>query len=238
MSNVNYVDLVVFIILVIEIIKGVRSGIIVPLFDIAGVIFGWIIAKANALNFAPTIDKFIHITPYISSKVKDAVKLPSVIATAPATKQNITSALSVLRLPSFIQNFILNSVKPNQSFTVQQYIVHSIAFTVLIGISFITLFILVLIIFRIVGVFVRNGIRVSPFLKWVDAFFGALFRLLIAFSVLYIIAEVIVVSAGYFNAGNTGFIHQVEVSKFYQIGSTLLPFLKDKIIQIITPVLK
>ena len=238
MNNLNYVDLVVFIILVIEVIKGIRSGIIVPLFDIAGIIFGWIIAKSNSANFAPVINRVIHITPYLTSKISGIIKLPEIIGNAPATKQNISSALSALHFPIFIQNFLLQNVQIQQQLTVQQYLVNSISYSILIGISFIVIFLLVLIVFRIVGVLIRKGIKISPFLKWVDAVFGAVFRFLIAFTVLYIIVEVIVLSSGYLNFGTTGFIAQLKSSKFYLAGSTALPFLKAKIIQIITPIIK
>ena len=238
MNSLNYVDLVVFIILLIEVIKGIRSGIIVPLFDIAGIVLGWFIAKANSVNFAPFVDKSLHITPYLLSKVGSAVKLPEIIGSAPATKQSITAAFSTLHLPAFIQNFLLHNIPVEQTMTVQQYVVHSISYSILVGISFLILFIIVLLIFRIAGVLIRKGIRVSPFLKWVDAVFGALFKFLIAFTVLYIIADVIVISAGYLSAGNSGFIYQVEYSKFFKAGSAIMPFLKGKVIQIITPLIK
>ncbi len=238
MNNVNYVDLVIFIILVVEIIKGIRRGVIVPLFDIAGLIFGWIIAKADAIKLAPFIDKDFHIMPFLTSKIATFVKLPEVIGSAPATGENLNAAFSTIHLPKFVQNFLLLNAHSGQSATVQQYMVNSISYSILIGISFMILFILILLIFRVVGVMVRKGIKVSPFLKWADAFFGAVFKFLVAFTALYIIAEVIVVSSGYLHMNNMGLIDQIEASKFYKIGVLVFPFLKTKIIQLITPLIK
>ncbi len=238
MNNVNYVDLVVFIILIIEIIKGIRSGIIVPLFDIAGLIFGWIVAKANAVKLAPIMDKNFHIMSFLTAKIMPLVKLPEIIGNAPATQQNLSAAFYSIHLPVFIQNFLLSNLQAEQTLTVQQYIVHSISYSILIGISFLVLFILILLIFRVAGVLVKKGIRVSPFLRWADIFFGSIFKFSIAFIVLYIIAEVIVMSSGYLHIGDTGFIGQLEASKFYGVGSVVLPFLKTKVIQIITPLIK
>ncbi len=237
MNNLNYIDLIVFIILLIEVIKGIKSGVIVPFFDILGVIVGWFVAKGYSANFAPILDKWISITPFLKEKIAPIVKLPDIVANLPATAQNINAAFSSLHLPSFIQTFLMQNASAQPQLTVQQYIVNSIASSILYGIAFIVLFLLVIIIFRIVGVLVRKAVRVSPFLKWVDALLGALFRFSIAFIILFIIAEILVSSMGYLRLGGN-VLAQIESSKFYQIGSALFPILKKKAIEIITPMLR
>jgi len=237
MNSLNYIDLIVFIILLIEIIKGIKSGVIVPFFDILGVIVGWFVAKGYSVNFAPILDKWLSITPFLKDKLAQVIKLPDIIANLPATSQNINAAFSSLHLPAFIQTFLMQNASAQPQLTVQQYIISSIANSILYGVAFIVLFLLVIIVFRIVGVLVRKAVRVSPFLKWVDAFLGAIFRFSIAFIVLFIIAEILVNSMGYLHLGGN-VLSQIESSKFYQIGSALFPVLKKKAIEIITPMLK
>ncbi len=238
MKNINYVDLVVFIILLIEIVKGIRGGIIVPLFDVVGVVSGWFVAQWNAVKFAPVLDRYLHISAFVSGKVSQFVSLPSGVGNLPATAQNLNVAFNSMHLPDFIKNFLLKNASYGSSVTVSQFIVNGITNSILIGISFIVIFLAVVIVFRIIGSLVRRAVRVSPFLKWVDALFGALFRFVIAFVVLFVIAEVIVTAVGYLHLGNGGFVAQIQNSQFYKIGSVLVPFFKEKTMEIITPILK
>ncbi len=238
MNNINYVDLIVFIILLVEVVKGVRGGIIVPLFDLAGLVFGWFVAGWNAAKFAPMLDGSLHIKAFLTAKLSQFFAIPQTVANLPATSQNLNMAFSALHLPDFIKSFLLKNAQSGASLTVKQFIVNGVANSILIGITFILIFIIVVIIFRIAGVLVRKAVRVSPFLKWVDAVFGALFRAVIAFVILFVIAEVIVVSVGYLHLGNAGFVSQIENSVFYHTGSMLVPFLKTKVMEIITPILK
>ena len=237
MNSINYIDLIVFIILLIEVIKGIKSGVIVPLFDILGVVVGWFVAEGYSTSFAPLLDKWISITPFLKEKLAPIIKLPDIVAGLPATAQNINAAFSSLHLPSFIQTFLMQNASARPQLTVQQYIINSIANSILYGIAFIVLFLLVIIVFRIVGVLVRKAMRVSPFLKWIDELLGAIFRFSIAFIVLFIIAEILVSSIGYLHLGGN-VLAQIESSKFYQIGSALFPILKKKAIEIITPMLR
>jgi hypothetical protein len=236
MNNINYVDLVVFIILLFEIIKGIKSGVIVPFFDIIGVIVGWFVAKSTSVNFAPLLDKWFAITPFFRNKIAPIVKLPDIVANLPATPQNVNAAFSSLHLPNFVQSFLMQNATATNQIIVQQYIINSIANSILYGIAFIALFLLIIIVFRIVGVLVRKAVRVSPFLKWVDALLGALFRFSVAFIILFVIAEIIVTSMGYLKIGGS-FLTQVETSRFYHIGSIVFPILKKKAIEIIAPML-
>ncbi len=238
MNNMNYIDVIVFIILLVELIKGVRGGIIVPLFDLAGLVFGWFVAEWNAAKFAPLLDNSLHIKAFLTAKLSQLFTIPQSVATLPATSQNLSLAFSALHLPDFIKNFLLKNAQTGSSLTVKQFIVSGVANSILIGITFILIFLLVVIIFRIIGSLIRNAVRVSPFLKWIDAIFGALFRVAIAFVILFVIAQVIVISVGYLHLGNTGFVSQIESSVFYHTGSTVVPFLKTKVMEIITPLLK
>ncbi len=238
MNNINYVDLIVFIILLIELIKGVRGGIIVPLFDLAGLVFGWFVAEWNASKFAPVLDGYLHIKAYLTPKLSQLFSIPQSIASLPATSRNLNMAFSAMHLPDFIKNFLLKNAQTGSSLTVKQFIVNGVANSVLIGITFVLIFILIVIVFRIIGVLVRKAFRVSPFLKWVDAFFGAVFRVVIAFVILFVIAEVLVVSVGYLHLGNANIVSQIENSVFYHTGSVVVPFLKTKVMEIITPFLK
>lgn len=238
MNNINYVDLIVFIILLVEIVKGVRGGVIAPLFDLAGLISGWFVAKWNVVKFAPMIDNTLHIKTFLVAKLSQIFTIPQTVANLPATSQNLNMAFSTMHLPDFIKNFLLKNTQSGASLNVKQFIVNGVANSILIGIAFILILLAVIIVFRIAGVLVRKAVRVSPFLKWVDAVFGALFRAAIAFVILFVIAQVIVVSVGYLHLENGSFVSQIENSVFYHTGSVLVPFLKTKVMEIITPLLK
>ncbi len=232
MNNINYVDTIIVIILLIEIIRGVKSGVIIAIFDIIGLVAGWFIAKAKAYAFSLYLGKQFHITEYFYNKALLWIKLPPNISSLPANSATILKGVQALHFPLFLQKFFLKGTIP-QGLTVQQFLANRISIGIVIGIAFIIIFFVVLIIARIIGILVKKAVRVSPLLKWIDSLLGAIFKFSIAFIIIFIIMQLILSAYGYFHFTENAFIKQVETSKFYIIGAKTLPIVKEKIILLI-----
>jgi len=237
MNGINYVDIVILIVLLIEVIRGIKSGIIIPIFDIIGLVAGWFIAKANAAVFALYLDNHSNMVQYFYDKVLSLIKLPAELSSLPANNATVTRAIQALHFPVFLQNLFLQGTIP-QGLTVQQLLANRISMGIVTGIAFLIILLGIFIIARIVGLFVKKAVRVSPFLKWIDSFFGALFKFVFVFTIIFIIMQVILSAYGYLHLTENAFINQIETSKFYIIGEKIFPIIKEKITLLIISISK
>lgn len=232
MKTINYVDVIIAIILLIEIIRGAKSGIIIAIFDLIGLIAGWYIAKAKAFAFSLYLNKQFHITDYFYSKALLWIKLPNNVGSLSANPDTVSKGVQALHFPLFLQKLFLTGTIP-QGFTVQQFLAIRIAIGIATGIAFILIFFAVVIIARIIGILAKKAVRVSPLLKWIDSLLGAIFKFSIAYIIIFIILQLILSTYGYFHHTENAFINQIETSKFYLIGVKILPIVKEKIILLI-----
>ena len=232
MGKINYVDVVIAIILLIEIIRGAKSGVIIAIFDIIGLIAGWFLSKAKAFAFSLYLNKQFHITDYFYSKALLWIKLPNNTGSLPANPDTISKSVEALHFPLFLQKLFLKGTIP-QGFTLQQFLANRIATGIATGIAFLIIFFAVLIIARIIGILIKKAVRVSPLLRWIDSLLGAIFKVSIAFIIIFIIMQLILSTYGYFHFTENAFINQIETSKFYIIGEKILPIVKEKIFLLI-----
>ncbi|MCD6106869.1 MAG: CvpA family protein [Caldisericaceae bacterium] len=232
MSGINYVDVVIFILLLIAVVQGIRKGVVIPVFDIVGLVAGWFIAKTNAFVFGIYLDGRFNMGSFFYDKVFNIVKLPPEVGSLPADNTTVINAIKALHFPSFLQNLFFKGTIPS-GFTVQQFLASRISQSIVTGIAFLIILLGVFILFRIAGIIVRRIVRVSPFLKWFDSFFGALLKFVFIYAIIFIIIQVVLSAYGYLHLTESAFFYQIETSKFYTIGVKIFPIIKEKIILLI-----
>jgi uncharacterized membrane protein required for colicin V production len=233
MSNTNYIDVAVFLILIIEFFIGIRSGVILILFDILSIVAGWFAAKAFALKFASFLDKQFTIVAKLSRSIGSVIHIPDYLAKLPATKIGLNQTFSILNLPDFLKNFIVKNFAVNL-LNIQSYIDIKLATLLLNGIAFAIIFIATVIIVRIVGIIIRRMIKVTPFLNWIDAVFGGLFKIILVAVVIAIVAQAIVYIFSFFNVTQKSFLGEVLNSRFYGLSIKILPQVAKTLTNIIS----
>ncbi len=233
MSNANYFDVAVFIILIIEFFIGMRSGVLLLVSDILSLVLGWFAAKAFALKFAIFLDEKFRLASKFAQSISSFLHLPSDLSQLPATIQNLGLVLSKINLPDFLKNFILRDFSQS-TLTVNEFISQKLASWSLNGLAFVIIFVSVLLIVRIVGLLIRRAIKVSPFLKWIDTIFGGVFKVLIAAIVLAVIAQAIVYVFSFFNITQNTFVGQILNSRFYVLSVKLLPAMTKSLTTILS----
>ncbi len=231
----NYVDVVIFVILIAELLIGMKSGVVLILFDILSLVFGWIIGKNFAHNFSLFLASRFDLNQKITSWISTIIRLPAGTENLPATSENVTSVLSSLNVPSFIKDFIMKGEMASSS-SLLSYITERIASWVLVALSFVILFIITVIIIRIIGLIVRKAIKVSPFLNWIDVVFGGVMKVLISIVVISIILYAIVYIFNFFSISQGTFIGAVINSRFYELSQKVLPFVLGAVNKIISGV--
>lgn len=233
----NYVDVVVFVILVAELLIGMKSGVILLLFDLLSLIFGWIIAKSFYVNFSIFLQSSTGFKDLIYNWVIRIIKFPENIGNLPATYENITSVLNSLKIPSFLKDFILKGDFSGSN-TVFSFISERITIWLLAAISFVILFLAVIIIIRIAGLIIRKAVKVSPFLNWIDVVFGGIVKVLLSIVVISIVFHFLAYIFSFFNINQGSFVSVVLNSRFYELSQKIFPTLMEVINRIISGVLK
>jgi hypothetical protein len=233
MGNTNYIDIAVFLILIIEFFVGMRNGIILLVSDIISIIAGWFAAKAFSLNFALFLDRQFGLVQKFSAGLGNIVHIPEELSKLPATIQNLSEVFTKLNLPDFLRNFISKDFLTS-SLSVQSYIDMKLATLLLNSIAFIAIFLVAVLIIRIVGLIIRRAIKVSPFLNWIDILFGGLFKVILVAVVLAIVAQAIVYGFSFFNVTQNSFLGEILNSRFYALSVNILPQLATSISKIIS----
>lgn len=231
----NYVDVIIFVALIAEFLIGMKSGVILVLFDILSLVFGWIIAKNFAHNFSFILASRFDLNQKITSWIRTIIKLPAGTESLPATPENLTNILSSLNVPSFIKDFIMKGDISSAS-SLLSYITERIASWVLVALSFVILFIVTVVIIRIIGIIVRKAIKVSPFLNWIDILFGGVIKVLISIVVISVVLYAVVYIFNFFNISQGTFIAAVLNSRFYDLSQKALPFVLGAVNKIISGV--
>lgn len=236
MVKANYVDIVVFLILIVDLLIGMKNGVILLLFDILSLVFGWILARAFAVKLAIYISNHFSVSERIIKWVTSIVKFPAGTENLPSTLGNVNDTLLSMNIPSFLKNFILNNFSETSQ-SVASFIAQKIASWVLIALSFIGIFLAVLIIIRIIGLIVRKAMKASPFLHWVDVVFGGVVKVFLSIFVISIVLQAIVYVFNFFNIPQNTFLGIVLSSRFYLISSQIFPFIIGQIIKIFTGIM-
>jgi hypothetical protein len=235
MGQINYIDIIVFFLLVLDFFTGIKMGAIALVFDIISLIAGWFIARAAFLSFASFLIAKTTILHGISNLIAPLVKVPETLASLSATLENVHSAIISMGLPSFLGNFITKDFVVSTQ-TVSQFITDKLAVWVVNGISFIILFFIAMIVIRIAGYIVKKILRFSPFLKWVDVLFGGILKIVVSSIIIFIILSIIMSIFGFLNFQESSIIYHIKTSWFYTNLNLLFPSLKDTIIKMLAQI--
>ena len=224
--NVNYVDVIVFVVLVVEFFIGINTGLIGLVFDVLSIVLAFFAARWLTPAFSNFLNGSFHLVTTISNNVSQFININSPLKNLPATIDNLNKAIQNLNLPQFLDNFLKGSAA-NTSITVIDAISLRIAQFVVSAISFVAVFVLALIVLRIVGVILRKAVRINPFLKWVDVVFGGVVRIFLFFAVIAVVIHALVFLFGYIKVTNNSFINAVLASKTYAIGEQYFKFINN-----------
>ena len=230
MSQINYVDIIIFVILLFDFFSGIRIGAFVFLSDIISFIAAWFIAKALFLNFGVFLIENSNIMQWVVKTISPVIKIPEGLASLSASLQNVQDAINNMGLPGFIKDFILKSPSFNSQ-TISQFITNKISIWVVNGIAFIIIFLIILILVRIIGFIIKKILRFNPFLKWVDILFGGVLKVAISAIILFIFLEIIMNVFGFLDFQNYTIIYHIKYSWFYSNMSKVFPSIKDFIIR-------
>jgi len=236
MVKANYVDIVIFVILIVDLLIGMKNGVILLLFDILSLVFGWILARAFAIKLAMYISSHFSVSERIMQWVTGIVKFPAGTENLPSTLGNVNDTLLSMNIPSFLKNFILNNFSETSQ-NVASFIAQKITSWVLIALSFVGIFLVVLVTIRIIGLIVRKAMKTSPFLHWVDVVFGGVVKVFLSIFVISIVLQAIVYIFNFFKIPQNTFLGIVLSSRFYLISSQIFPFIVGQIIKIFTGIM-
>jgi uncharacterized membrane protein required for colicin V production len=231
MNKLNYVDLIILIILLLDFFSGIKIGAISFLFDIVSFVAGWFIAKTFFLKFASFLTEKSNILQWISKTISPLIKVPESISNLAASLQNIETALNNISFPSFIKDFITKNFSTNSQ-TVSQFIINRLSIWIVNGISFIILFLATMILLRIIGLVIKKILRFNPFLKWVDVLFGGILKVAVSAIIIFIVLEIVINIFGFLNVQNNSIIYQIKYSWFYLNIGKIFPSIKNLILKV------
>lgn len=212
----NYIDLVVFVFLLIEFFVGINIGAIALIFDILGIVAGFYLARLLTPSLSSFLKATFHLDDIIATGISKVLNLQPSLAGSNVSLESIKVAITSLHLPRFLEQYILSSYT-GQMTNIVTFLSSSIASYILNALSFLIIFLVVLTIFRVIGIFVRKMFHTSPFLKWVDVIFGGVVRLLITFAIVSIIFHIIGVIISPLSLSNAQFMKMFLTSKTYEI---------------------
>lgn len=231
----NYIDVIVFVILVSELLIGMKAGLILIAFDLLSLVFGWIIAKSYSSYVATFIASHSGMNSALSRWISGIVSLPTEAKDLVATPENLLKTVETLHLPSFLKDFVLNTSITSGA-TIQDILLGRITSWVIAALGFVVLFLLVVVVIRVIGFIIRRIVKVSPFLKWVDIVFGGILKVFLTVVVLAVVLHAVVYVFTFFNAQQGTFVSTVLSSRFYSLGERILPLIFAAVNKIISGV--
>lgn len=222
----NYIDVIVFVVLLIEFFVGINIGAIAIVFDILGIVLGYYVAKIFTPALALYLIKSFNLDKVISSYVSKLINIPQTLASLKATQQNLKLVIQQMHLPSFIQDYLMSGqFSPNQnilnyiSLRLTQYLINAIAF--------IAIFVVVLLLTKMIASIFKSIIHASPFLKWIDVIFGGLLRVLLSLLIISLIVHSVGIVFNSLNLSSSEFLKTLVSSRTYSIAETYLSFLNQ-----------
>jgi uncharacterized membrane protein required for colicin V production len=230
MSQLNYVDIIIFFILLLDFFSGIRIGAIVFLSDIVSFIAAWFVAKALFSNFSAFLIERSNLMQWITKTITPVMKIPESLSNLQASLQNIQDAVNNMGVPDFIKDFIIKDFGVTSQ-TVSQFITDKVSTWIVNGIAFIIIFFIVLILVRIIGFIIKKILRFNPFLKWVDVLFGGILKIAVSIIIIFIVLEIIMSVFGFLNVQNSNIIYHIKYSWFYSNMSKVFPSIKDFIVR-------
>ena len=180
----NLFDVVVLVVLLIALYTGFRRG----LKSFFGSLLSLILAIISAYTFyrpvAGLIERRFRLFETISAYVRSKINPALAMMPAPLLKEKIVMFLKSLKIPaSTVESIkrIVNNLKIPHTQTIGQYLPSALAKMVLVTISYIVVFIVAYIIFKLILHWVISGEETNPRLKRI----GAVGNFLLAFLIIF-----------------------------------------------------
>lgn len=191
-DEMNWVDIAVLIILTINSLVGVREGFIVTVFNLAGFIISYYIAK----SYYPVVSKYIIANPDFFDKIKEFVSekiQPLVEKNAVANDMN--SMLQGIKLPKSImegisQNTHLDSYVKDMTDTASNLIAESLTHMLINIVSFLITFAIAWLVIMII-VKVIDSFASLPILNQFNKLLGLSVGFIKGILILYLIFAVL-----------------------------------------------
>ncbi|MFU2157569.1 MAG: hypothetical protein ACP5H0_00625 [Caldisericum sp.] len=231
--NTNYIDLFVFVFLLTEFFIGINKGAILLIFDIIGFALAFILSNSLAPKLSFLLSNNFHLDKVIADKIAPLVNVPNGLSNAGATIENVSKTIVDMRLPKVLENFIItNGINP--SWTVKDFITLRFAQFLLNAISYVVIFIVVILVVKAFALIVRKVFRVSPFLKWIDVILGGVLRTALSFTIIAVLIHLLGFVFLYLNVSNNDFFKMLISSRTYYISEHYFQFLSNYLVSVIS----
>lgn len=220
--NGNYVDVLVFVLLMVEFFIGINKGAILFITDTIGVFVAFFGARYLTSPVAQFLSDKFGLDKIFSEKLASLINLPQGLSTLPLNYNNLNQAVDALKLPSFLRSVALSG-NLNLNINVGQYLANILGYYLLLVVSFVLVFLLIIIVFRILGYVLRNLFRVSPFLKWVDMVLGGVVRVFLYLIVISVLVHLLGYIFTFLKLESNSFFKVLISSKTYEISEKYFP---------------
>lgn len=184
----NWVDMVIVVILIINIIEGMSRGFIISLFNLTGFFISAYIAKL----YYPILVGYIYNNPHIIGKLKDFIyrRVYKIMETNPNGKEP-SSTLSLFKVPKTVEMKLFDNSQFYDSADGLMYSTESLISETLTSV-FITIISILLVFFIVrfllmIAVNIINSVAQLPILKQLNAFTGLIFGLVKGVLIIFIL---------------------------------------------------
>ncbi|MCT4618089.1 MAG: CvpA family protein [Marinisporobacter sp.] len=175
----SWMDVLILVILVINVIKGWKNGLILSFFKMSSLIVAGIVAKI----YYPNLSQYIMANSTILAKVQEVigqrVQVTYNNSVAASTMTGNTNIFEILKLPKGIENLFMKSETmreySNQAMEgVYTYLSDILARMFIDFISIVIIFFVIRILLFIIG-YILDGIATLPVLKQFNCLGGVIF---------------------------------------------------------------
>ena len=102
-GQLNYVDIIIFFILLLDFFSGIRIGAIAFLSDIVSFIAAWFVAKALFLNFGAFLIERSNLMQWVTKTISPVMKIPESLSNLQTSLQHVQDAVNNMGVPGFIK---------------------------------------------------------------------------------------------------------------------------------------
>ncbi|BAL80861.1 CvpA family protein [Caldisericum exile] len=230
--NTNYVDIFVFALLLTEFFVGINRGAILFIFDIIGIVLGVFLSNLLAPKLSLFLNHSFHLDKSIAEKIQNLVNIPGGFSSLGATFENVSKTITNMHLPKTLENFILaNGTEPYLS--VKDFITLRLSQFLVNAISYVLVFVIVILIVRIVALIIRQTLRVSPFLRWIDIILGGVLRVALSLTIIAVVIHMLGFVFSYLDLSQSEFFKMLISSRTYYISETYFQLISNYLTSII-----
>jgi len=183
------IDVAIVIVVIIFLVIGWKSGFLLKVVEMASGIFGLLGSIILARPFANILDGWVGET--ISGKVTEYLLSRADLFSQTLNPENVRSAFDGMSLPTFMVDWIVESIDFNQvTLSIVQAVEPLITQLALLVIAFITLFFGSMIVFFFLKILAKL-ITSIPIIKQIDKILGLLFGFVKIAAIIYILSFVL-----------------------------------------------